>query len=63
MLKAIKPMKTYTRRNVGHWVAIENEEMEVVGYYCSACDLPLETEERTPFCPQCGARMRKEVEE
>lgn len=41
----------------GHWIAVENEEMETVGYYCSECDLPMETEKRTDYCPNCGARM------
>ena len=43
-----------------HWIAVENEEMETVGYYCSECDLPMETEQRTNFCPNCGAKMRGE---
>lgn len=41
----------------GHWIGIENEEMETIGYYCSKCDLPMETEEQTDYCPNCGARM------
>ena len=41
----------------GHWIAVENDEMETVGYYCSECDLPMETEHQTKFCPNCGARM------
>ena len=41
----------------GHWIAEENEEMEIVGYFCSECDLPMETEQRTDFCPNCGCRM------
>ena len=41
----------------GHWIAEENEEMETIGYYCSECDLPMETEKRTDFCPNCGAKM------
>lgn len=43
----------------GHWIAVENEEMETVGYYCSECDLPMETEQRTNFCPNCGAKMQE----
>ena len=43
----------------GRWIAVENEEMETVGYYCSKCDLPMETEQRTNFCPNCGAKMVK----
>jgi len=39
----------------GHWIAVENEDMETVGYYCSECDLPMETENQTRFCPQCGS--------
>lgn len=41
----------------GKWIAIENEDMKIVGYYCSNCDLPMETEEKTKFCPNCGAKM------
>ena len=41
----------------GHWIAVENEEMETVGYYCSECDLPMETEQRTNFCHNCGIKM------
>jgi len=44
---------------MGRWIALENEEMETVGYYCSECDLPMETEQRTNFCPNCGARMEE----
>ena len=44
----------------GKWIATENEEMNIVGFYCSSCDLPMETEERTAFCPYCGARMESE---
>lgn len=44
------------KARVGHWLPIENEEMETVGFYCSECDLPLETEE-TRYCPNCGAKM------
>ena len=41
----------------GRWIATENEEMNIVGYYCSCCDLPMETEEKTKYCPNCGAEM------
>ena len=46
----------------GHWIAKENEEMKTVGYFCSECDLPMETEKRTDFCPNCGAKMVKPQE-
>ena len=42
---------------IGYWLATENEDMEVIGYYCSRCDLPMETDEKTDYCPNCGARM------
>lgn len=42
---------------IGKWLAVENEDMYTVDYYCSECDLPLETAERTPFCPNCGSKM------
>lgn len=43
----------------GKWIATENEEMEIDGYFCSVCDLPMETEEKTDYCPNCGADMRE----
>lgn len=49
------------KQKMGRWLAVENEDMHTVDYFCSECDLPLETEERTPFCPNCGKKM--EVEE
>lgn len=52
---AIKALKQEPK--TGHWIAVENEEMETIGYYCSECDLPMETENQTRFCPNCGARM------
>ena len=39
----------------GEWNKTENDEMEITGYYCSACDMP--TDETTHFCPNCGAKM------
>jgi len=45
------------QRPEGRWIATENEEMNIDGYFCSCCDLPMETEERTKFCPNCGAEM------
>lgn len=59
--KQIKALPSVTpKQKVGHWIAVENEEMETVGYYCSECDLPMETEQRTFFCPNCGAKMEVE---
>ena len=52
-----------SQTKIGRWIAVENEEMETVGYYCSECDLPMETEQRTKFCPNCGAKMESEDEE
>ena len=48
------------QQKVGKWIAVENEEMETIGYYCSECDLPMETEYRAKFCPNCGAKMEVE---
>ena len=45
------------KAKTGRWKAVENEEMKIIGYYCSKCDLPMETEQKTDFCPNCGARM------
>ena len=47
----------------GKWIATENEEMNIAGYYCSCCDLPMETEEKTDYCPNCGAKMEDENEQ
>lgn len=49
-------------RPKGKWIATENEDMDIVGYYCSCCDLPMETEEKTNYCPNCGADMRGDSE-
>ena len=46
--------------NKGEWIATKNEEMEIDGYFCSKCDLPMSTDEKTPFCPFCGADTRGE---
>jgi len=54
-LPSVKP-----QQKVGRWIAAENEEMEIDGYYCSYCDLPMETEEKTAYCPNCGAKMQEE---
>ena len=61
MLRLLPPVTP--QPNTGRWIAVENEEMETVGYYCSECDLPMETEQRTNFCPNCGAKMESEEEE
>lgn len=42
-------------RPQGRWFGIEDEEMEIVGYYCSECDCG--NDEETNFCPNCGAWM------
>ena len=52
---AIKALRQEPK--TGHWIAEENEEMETIGYFCSECDLPMETEDQTRFCPNCGCRM------
>ena len=57
ILMAITALKAIKTIKIGRWVATENEDMEVVGYYCSRCDLPMETDEKTNYCPNCGARM------
>ena len=45
------------KQRTGKWMPVENDNMEVVGHYCSVCDLPMETEEKSKFCPNCGAKM------
>ena len=54
---ATMPSVTPQEPKTGHWIAIENEEMDTIGYFCSVCDLPMETEEKTKYCPNCGAKM------
>jgi rubrerythrin len=58
-LPSVNPHESKT----GRWIAVENEEMKTVGYYCSKCDLPMETEYRTKLCPNCGANMESEGKE
>ena len=41
----------------GEWHKMENEEMEITGYYCSVCDMP--TNEPTNYCGNCGAKMER----
>lgn len=43
----------------GRWYATEDEEINIIGYYCSQCDLPMETENRTKYCPYCGCQMEE----
>lgn len=63
VVKCIKGMSSVNPQpETGRWIAVENEEMETVGYYCSECDLPMETEQRTNFCPNCGRRMLERSE-
>jgi len=45
----------------GHWVAEEDEDMNLIGYHCSICNSPLEFLKKCNYCPNCGIRM--EVEE
>jgi rubrerythrin len=56
IVEAIEALSAKPQK-MGRWLAVENEDMETVGYYCSECDLPMETEEQTSFCPNCGAKM------
>ena len=61
---AIETLPSVTpQRPEGRWIATENEEMNIDGYFCSCCDLPMETEERTEYCPNCGAKMKAESED
>ena len=49
------------QQNTGRWLPLCDEEGFAISYFCSECDLPMETEEKTTFCPACGVKM--EVEE
>lgn len=42
---------------MGWWMGREDSEMEIIGYVCSECDMPLETEDKTAYCPNCGTKM------
>lgn len=55
----LEHLPSVSTEKIGRWIATENEEMEIDGYYCSNCDLPMETEERTEYCPNCGAKMEQ----
>lgn len=59
LFKALEIIKNGTPLPKGRWIATENEEMNIDGYFCSCCDLPMETEERTKYCPNCGAEMEE----
>lgn len=47
------------KQKIGRWIAIENEEMEVVGYYCSECDLPMERSGGQIFALTVEQRCRR----
>lgn len=54
--------KGYRKQSVGRWekrvfVIFDSEK---IGYRCSECNTTWDTE--TPYCPNCGAKMRKEDE-
>lgn len=51
--------KEFEEDNTMEWIAEENEEMEVTGYFCSKCDLPSPSGEKTDFCPNCGRKAVK----
>jgi DNA-directed RNA polymerase subunit RPC12/RpoP len=57
MINDISPVTP--QQKVGRWIPIENEDMEIIGYFCSNCDLPMETEEKTVYCPNCGSKNLK----
>ena len=42
-------------KKIGRWAVLHTEGY--CCYYCSKCGLFREVEERTPFCPNCGAKM------
>lgn len=53
-------LKEYFLPRKGRWIAVEDEEGNVDSYYCSVCDLPMDTSEKVPFCPECGSRMTED---
>lgn len=48
---------------MGEWIAEENEEMEIIGFHCSNCDLPLELDYKPKFCYHCGCKMENADED
>ena len=62
----VKNAKTVDARPVVHGDWIEEDE-EFEAYMCSACKciwcMPYEAKDSIKFCPNCGADMRKKVEE
>ena len=50
-------------RNVGKWDTFFSDSYKVheIGVECSFCGY--RTQERTNYCPNCGAKMRKETED
>lgn len=59
--KIVNKITEASERKRGEWIGIEDYEgLNVIGYYCSVCDLPMETEVQTNYCPNCGADMKGE---
>lgn len=57
--RLMKAVQNGTPLPKGRWHATEDEEINIIGYYCSQCDLPMETENRTKYCPYCGCQMEE----
>lgn len=43
-----------------NWEELAKEEDCREHYECSCCGAPLEADDKTPFCSQCGARMESD---
>ena len=61
------PKSDYVKRERGEWIAYWDNDYLQYSYKCSVCEKDALTKEETmhdqvltPFCPYCGADMRKE---
>jgi rubrerythrin len=50
--------KGYRKQSVGEWEkrVFIFFDSEIVGYRCSVCNTTWDTQ--TPYCPNCGAKMK-----
>ena len=52
----VEAIKTHMRQRVGEWIAEGDMFKE---YVCSVCGYSVDSPyQRTPYCPNCGAKMK-----